>query len=119
MGWALSRPARSASGTYYEVAASPRGDVLLYYPGTGPLAGGNATPGVLGIVSFLVNKVAFKGRWRVVVRQFAETRDISPTTGILWRKDVRKREVEPLMQDLVARIEAGTFDPARDMSPST
>jgi hypothetical protein len=71
----------------------------------------NMTPGVLGIASLIVNKIAFKGRWRVVVRQAAETREVNPTTGVLWRKDVRKREVEPLMQELVTRIEAGRFYP--------
>ena len=111
MSWALSQPARSTTGAYYEVAASPRGDALLWYPGTGPPNTNNATPGVLGSVSFFVNKIAFKGRWRVVVRQFAATRDVSPTSGVLWRKDVRKREVDPLMRDLVAKIEAGTFSP--------
>src|SRR3954451_3829415 len=106
MGYALSRPARSSTGVYYEVAASPRGDLLLWYSGAGPASLNNATPGVLGLLSLLVNRIVFKGRWRVVVRQAAEGRDISPTTGILWRKDVRKREVEPLMQALTARIEA-------------
>src|SRR5437764_13834211 len=108
MGYALSRPARSSTGVYYEVAASPRGDLLLWYPGAGPANLNNATPGVLGLLSLLVNKIAFQGRWRIVVRQALERRAIGPTTGVLWRKDVRKRELEPLMQELVARIEAGT-----------
>lgn len=111
MTWALSRPARATTGAYYEVAASPKGDLLLSYPGPGPVSPNDATPGALGFLSMLINTFAFRGRWRVVVRQAFDTRGASPTSGILWRTEVRKSEVERLMTDLVARIEAGTFNP--------
>jgi len=111
VSWALSRPARSSRGAYYEVASSPRGDIQLWYPGYAPRSPGNITPGILGLLSLIVNKVAFRGRWRVVVRQATDGQGVNPTHGVLWHKDVRKREVEPLMQELVSRIEAGSFAP--------
>lgn len=110
MGYALARQARSSTGAYYEVAASPRGDLLLWYPGAGPANLNNATPGVLGLLSLLVNKIAFQGRWRVVVRQASEPR-YQPHDGSPVAQGRPKRELVPLMQDLVARIEAGTFQP--------
>jgi len=113
MGWALSRPARSSRGPYYEVASSPRGDIQLWYSGNAPFSPGNITPGLLGLLSLVVNKLVFGGQWRVVVRQSPDGPEINPTRGVLWHKDVRKREVEPLMEELVSRIEAGSFAPAQ------
>jgi hypothetical protein len=112
MSWALSRPARSPSGVYYEVDASPRGDLLLWSSETGPSTWASGNEGALGILSFLINKIGYKGRWRVVVRRAPESRSASPTSGLLWRQDgVRKRDLDQVMGDLVARIEQGSFHP--------
>jgi hypothetical protein len=44
VSYALSRPARSPTGAYYEVAASPRGDLLLWFSETGPGTGSKVLP---------------------------------------------------------------------------
>ena len=92
MSYALSRPAKSPTGAYYEVAASPRGDLLVWFSETGPASWGSADLGIFGIVSFIVNKLVFKGRWRVVVRFAPESRSASPSSGVLWRQDGIKRK---------------------------
>ena len=112
MSWALTRPARSPAGVYYEVAASPRGDLLLWLSETGPATWFSGNVGALGIVSLLVNKLFYRGRWQVVVRQSPASRATGPGLGVLWRtRNVRKRAVEDLMAELTQRIEAGSFRP--------
>ena len=111
MSYAITRPARSPAGVYYEVAASPRGDLLLWLSETGPGTWFSGTVGVLGLASLAINKTVFRGRWRTVVRQALESRSATPSAGVLWQQDVRKRDLEGLLGDLVRRIEAGSFVP--------
>jgi hypothetical protein len=111
VSYALSRPARSPTGAYYEVAASPRGDLLLWFSETGPSTWTSGDVGVLGILSLIVNKTIFKSRWRVIVRYAPESRSSSPTSGTLWHQDVRKRQLDAAMRDLARRIESGAFVP--------
>ena len=112
MSYALSRPAKSPTGAYYEVAASPRGDLLVWFSETGPASWGSGDIGILGIFSFIINKVVFKGRWRIVVGFAPESRSASPSSGILWRQDgVEKKDVESAMGAIVSRIERGDLAP--------
>ena len=112
MSWALTQPARSPDGLYYEVAASPRGDLLLWLSETGPGTFFSGNVGALGIFSLLLNKIFYRGRWQVVVRHSPESRATGPGLGILWRRrDVRKRDVRDVMADLAKQIEAGSFRP--------
>ena len=109
VSYALSRPARSPSGNYYEVCASPRGDLLVYFSETGPQTWFSTWLGSMGILSFLINRMRYAGRWQVVVRPAQSRADI-PTSGILWRDiQVQKREVDQVMQHVVNEIEAGHF----------
>ena len=97
---------------YYEVDASPRGDLLLWSSETGPSTWLSGNEGALGILSFLINKIGYKGRWRVVVRRAPESRAASPTGGVLWQQNgVRRRDFDRVMDDLAARIEQGSFHP--------
>jgi len=113
MSYAQSQPARAPNGAYYEVCASPRGDLLLYQSETGPASWLTANIGVLGILGFLVNKIAFGGKWRLVVRQGEWRRSGNPKSGILATRDVRKREVDATVKALVAAIEDGSLELSR------
>lgn len=111
MSYAMSRPAMSPAGVYYEVAASPRGDLLLYESETGPGTWLSGNVGAMGILSFFLNLLVYKRRWRVVVRQSSGDRSESPTSGVLLRREVPKKAVDSTMQELAAAIESGSLNP--------
>jgi hypothetical protein len=112
MSYARSQPARSPDGAYYEVAASPRGDLLLYQSETGIGSWFSASVGLLGLAGYLVNLVVFRRRWRVVVRTTMTSRAASPTSGVVFRRDVAKKSVDEMMLEFVTAIESGSI-PAR------
>jgi hypothetical protein len=60
VAYAYSRPALAPDGTYYEVAAAPRGDLLRYTSETGPQTWTSAMPGLLGLGTFLLNRLIFR-----------------------------------------------------------
>jgi hypothetical protein len=99
------------SGLYYEVAASPRGDLLIWQSETGPASWLTAVIGVLGIVSFFVNLLFYKRQWRVVVRESGGHRSESPTSYILLHRDVPKKQADTTMNELAVAIETGSLDP--------
>ena len=99
------------SGLYYEVAASPRGDLLIWQSETGPASWVTAIIGVLGIVSFFVNLLIYKRPWRVVVRETGGHRSENPTAYILLHRDVPKKQAAATMQELAIAIETGSLDP--------
>ena len=101
----------SPAGLYYEVAASPRGDLLLFESETGPTTWLSTNVGSLGILSFLLNLLVYKRRWRVVVRHTSGGRSESPKAGILLSRDVPKKAVEATMLDWAEAIESGRLDP--------
>lgn len=111
MSYVDSRPARSPDGAYYEVAASPRGDLLLYFSETGPQTWLSANVGVLGFLTFVVNRLVFRGRWQVVVRRAPASRSVGPGSGVLLRREVAGKAVEAELARLVAAIESGQLQP--------
>jgi hypothetical protein len=78
---------------------------------TGPGTWTSGDVGVLGILSLIVNKTVFKGRWRIIVRPAPDSRSSVPTSGSLWHRDVKKRQLDQAMDDLARRIESGAFVP--------
>jgi hypothetical protein len=118
VAYAISRPARAPEGTYYEVAASPRGDLLKYQSETGPQTWFSLLPGFLGFATFLVNRVVFHNMWRVIVRPAPESRLVGPGDGVMLQRDVKQRLVDNTVDDLVRDIESGQLDPlAAEASP--
>jgi hypothetical protein len=99
------------SGLYYEVAASPRGDLLIWQSETGVASWVTAWIGVLGIVSYFVNLIVYKRQWRVVVRESGGHRSENPTAYVLFHRDVPKKQAESTMEELARAIETGTLDP--------
>jgi hypothetical protein len=111
VSYALSRPAMAPTGRYYEVAASPRGDLLIWQSETGIASWVTAWIGVFGIVSFFVNLVVYKREWRVVVREFHASRSSDPASNVLLSRDVPKNRAEATMEQLASQIEKGELDP--------
>lgn len=99
------------NGRYYEVAASPRGDLLIWQSETGPASWFTTMIGTLGILSFFVNLLVFKRQWRVVVRESGGHRSESPTSYVLLQRDVPKKQAEATMDELAGAIERGELDP--------
>lgn len=99
------------TGLYYEVAASPRGDLLIWQSEMGPASWITAIIGVLGIVSFFVNLIVYKRQWRVVVRETGGHRSENPTAYVLMHRDVPKKQAEATMEELAVAIERGSLDP--------
>jgi len=114
MSYARSRPVRSPDGRYYEVAASPRGDFLLYMSETGPATWLTGNTGSLGLASLIVNATLYRGRWRIVVKAAQTSRAASPTSGVLFSRDVRRREVDQGMNELARSIETDGLETAID-----
>jgi hypothetical protein len=100
VSYAQSRPVRDPSGIPYEVLASPRGDLLVRIPESGPLNWLTTAPGWLGLLSLLINLVVFRGRWQVFARPLG-------STEILGASIVRRRDVDGVMSQLAAEITAG------------
>ena len=67
---------------------------------------------MLGILSFFVNLLAFKRRWRVVVRDWSGHRSQNPSSNVLLRRDVPRKHAETTLNDLATDIEKGELDPA-------
>lgn len=111
MSYALSRPAKAPTGEYYEVAASPRGDLLIWQSETGIASWVTGWIGVLGIISFFVNLFIYKRQWRVVVRETGGHRSENPTAYVLLHRDVPKKQAEATMEALAVAIERGELDP--------
>lgn len=99
------------TGRYYEVAASPRGDLLIWQSETGIASWVTAWIGVLGIVSFFVNLIVYKRQWRVVVRDSHARRSGNPASNVLLSRDVPKKRAEATMEQLASQIESGELDP--------
>jgi hypothetical protein len=107
VSYAVSHLVRAPSGIYYEIAASPRGDLLLFQAEDGIGSWLSTNTGTLGILSFLLNLIIYRRSWRIVVKRAPLSQRESPTRGILMRRDVKRSLVDHTIETLTKGIETG------------
>ena len=105
MSYVIARPARAPTGEYYDVCASPRGDLLIWFAESGPQTWQSLNVGGLGIISFVINLLVFRRRWKIIVRVANGDRFQSPTSGVLFSRIVSGAEAYPAVDDIVKTIE--------------
>lgn len=108
-GFPLGCRVTSPSGEVFDVVAARQGDIRWLNVGN-PFSLTNALPGVLGILTFLVNVIVFRGRWVVAVGR-------APVNSLrivdkLQRQVVSGARVEACIESLASRVRDGTFTDA-------
>jgi hypothetical protein len=106
VSYAITQPARAATGEYYDVCASPRGDLLVWFAESGPQSWESMNLGVFGILSFFINLVVFRRKWRVIIRTATGGRFASPTSGVIYRQTVSKLDAQDTVTETARTIEA-------------
>lgn len=104
MDFPLGRRVTAANGEAFDVVAARQGDIRWLSAGN-PFSVTNALPGILGILTFLLNVVVFRGRWVVVVGP-------APVTSLrssrnLHRAVVAGRSVHDELDSLASDVRAG------------
>ncbi len=105
-GFPLGRRVTSPTGEVFDIVAARQGDIRWLNAGN-PFRLTNALPGILGILTFLVNMSVFRGRWVVAVGR-------APVTSLrsgdkLHRQVVPGRSVEASIESLASEVRDGTF----------
>ena len=99
----------SPNGEAFDIVAARQGDLRWLNAGNPPSLT-NALPGVLGLMTILVNVIVFRGRWVVAVGPAPVT---SLRTGDrLQRQVVPGRTVEASIESLASKVRDGTFTDA-------
>lgn len=108
-GFPLGRRVTSPTGEVFDIVAARQGDMRWLNAGN-PFSLTNALPGILGILTLLVNMTVFRGRWVVAVGS-------APVTSLrsgdeLQRQVVAGRSVEASIESLASKVRDGTFTDA-------
>ena len=108
-GFPLGRRVTSPTGEAFDIVAARQGDIRWLNVGN-PFSVTNALPGILGILTFLINVTVFRGRWVVAVGR-------APVTSLrigdkLQRQVVSGRSVEASIESLASKVRDGTFTDA-------
>ncbi len=105
----LGRRVTTPTGEVFDIVAARQGDLRWLNAGN-PRRLTNTLPGILGILTFLVNVTVFRGRWVVAVGG-------APVTSLrsgdkLQRQIVSGRSVEACIESLASQVRDGTFNDA-------